>query len=94
MKRPLNDPDYGEGGGNLKTALILRGIMSTGTAIAIAYFTGTILCAVQHPIDTNMCIAMTDNVFNTLVHAGFVPQSMGSIGGVVMWYLSGNWKNN
>ena len=94
MNKKLFDPDYGEGGGNIRTATILRTIMATGTAIAITSFLGTSLCAVQHPIDLNMCVVLTDNIFKVITSAGFFPQAIGGIGGVVIYWLSGDWHTN
>ena len=93
MKR-FGDPDYGDGGGNIRTAFVLRTIMSSGAAIAITSFIGTSICIVHHPIDLNMCITMTDSILETITSAGFLPQAVGSLGGVVFYYLSGNWNTN
>jgi len=88
------DPDFSGNGGNIRTALVLRAIMASGAAIAITSIVGTSICMIHHPINLNMCVTMTDSIFEVLTSAGFAPMTTGGIGGVVMWYLSGNWKNN
>lgn len=81
-------------GESLKASIILRMIMSTGAGLMIKIGTTAILCPVINPINTDMCTQLTANVWNLLIQGGMVPIAFGSLGGVIVMFISGKWKRN
>ena len=91
----LLDPDSDDDrGGNLLTAIVMRMIMSTGTAIMLTGAFGVVLCSVQDPINLNMCIRVTGRIADMLLKSGMIPQVAGVLGGISFFWISGKWHLN
>lgn len=81
-------------GERLRISIILRMIMSTGTAVILVGTTHMLLCPVQEPIYLDMCVKATGSVFDALSKAGIIPQTIAVIGGISAYWLSGKWVHN
>jgi len=67
--------------------LILRMIMSTGTALCILTTSGILLCPLQDPINIDMCVKSTVTIWRALTNAGIAPFAVASIGGFIVNYM-------
>ena len=83
-----------EKGGNLLIKVILKLIMSTGTAFILVLASGLLLCPIQVPISTNMCVLMTNDIISAVKAAGIVPQAIGTVGGIAVYWMSGKGTYN